>query len=196
MKTSQKGVEFIKKWEGCQLKPYKCPSGVYTIGYGHTGWINGITVEHYTPGISYQKAEDILKEDLIFYEKAVREEEKRLAFNLNQNQFDALVSFAFNCGTGSLAQLLKNRKKANVIAEAIPLYCKGGTPLKVIEGLKRRRNAEVALFKSPVKKMTIAQVAKEVWEGKWGNGEERKKKLTEAGYNYEKVQKQVNRMKK
>lgn len=92
MKTSNVGIELIKKYEGCVLKAYKCPSGVWTIGYGHT---NGVK-----SGMQITKTQalDYLKQDLSTFEKVVTDYVK---VPLNQNQFDALVSFSFNCSTGA-----------------------------------------------------------------------------------------------
>lgn len=133
MKTSNNGIELIKKFEGCRLSAYQCPSGVWTIGYGHTaGVYKGMT-------ITQQKAEEYLKTDLTKYEKYV----EATGLTLNQNQFDALVSFTYNCGNGNLKKLVKNRTLSQ-IAEAILLYNKSNG--KVLEGLKRRREAERELF--------------------------------------------------
>ncbi len=133
MKTSNNGIELIKKFEGCRLTSYQCPSGVWTIGYGHTaGVCKGMT-------ITQQKAEEYLKTDLTKYENYVT----ATRLTLNQNQFDALVSFTYNCGNGNLKKLIRNRTLAQ-IAEAILLYNKSNG--KVLEGLKRRREAERELF--------------------------------------------------
>ena len=85
MRTSQNGINLIKRFEGCRLTSYKCPSGKWTIGYGHT---NGVKQGQ---KITKIKAEEYLKNDLKAFENAV---EKMVKVPLNQNQFDALVSFA------------------------------------------------------------------------------------------------------
>ena len=133
MKTSSNGINLIKSFEGCHLKSYKCPSGVWTIGYGHTyGVKEGQT-------ISQNQAEEFLKADLEKYEKYVT----NTGLLLNQNQFDALVSFTYNCGSGNLNKLINNRSLTQ-IADAMLLYNKSkGTVLK---GLERRRQAERELF--------------------------------------------------
>lgn len=136
MKTSKKGIDLIKSFEGCRLTAYRCPAGVWTIGYGHTAGV--------VPGqvITQSKAIDFLASDLIKYETAVT---KNVKLPLNQAQFDALVSFTYNCGAGNLAKLIKNRNYAQ-IADALLLYNKGGG--KVLAGLTRRRKTERELFLS------------------------------------------------
>ena len=90
-KLSENGLQLIKKFEGCKLKAYKDIGGVYTIGYGHTKNVKkGMT-------ITQKQADVFLKEDC---NKFVDHINKYMdTYNFNQNQFDALVSFAFNIGT-------------------------------------------------------------------------------------------------
>ena len=135
MKTGSKGINLIKEFEGCRLVAYKCPAGVWTIGYGHTGSdvFSGLSITH-------ERAEELLKKDLEKYEGYV---EKYVPFPLNQNQFDALVSFTYNCGAGNLQQLVNGRDAATV-AEKMLLYNKAGG--KTLAGLVRRREAERELF--------------------------------------------------
>ena len=181
MKTSKTGVDLIKCFEGLRLKAYKAVSTekFYTIGYGHYG----MDVSRETT-ITKTEAENLLKKDLKKYENAVT----ALNHFWTQNQFDALVSFAYNCGTASLKRLVADRDNLQ-IADAFLLYNKAGG--KVLNGLVRRRKAERALF---LKNNDLEQIAKEVIDGKWGNGRIRKEKLTEAGYNYNEVQTIVNRL--
>ena len=133
MNTSKTGIELIKKFEGCVLKAYKCPAGVWTIGYGHTAGVKE------GQKITQSQADTYLKEDLMVYEKHVN----NLQLPLNQNQFDALVSFCYNCGPGNLKSLVRNRTLAQ-IADALLFYNKGGGV--VLKGLARRREAERELF--------------------------------------------------
>ena len=140
MITSQVGIELIKKFEGVKLTAYKCPAGVWTIGYGHTAGIREGMV------ITAEQAEEYLKQDLKKYEKYVSD---NVTFPMTQNQFDALVSFTFNCGVGNLRTLIKNRTP-NQVAEAILLYNKGGG--KVLTGLVRRREEEHKLFLKEMEK--------------------------------------------
>ena len=95
MKISENGLKLIKKYEGCRLKAYKATSSekYYTIGYGH--YSKDITADTV---ISLDEAEQFLKIDIAKAETAVN----RLKINFNQNQFDALVSFTFNCGSANL----------------------------------------------------------------------------------------------
>ena len=137
MKTSSKGVSLIKQFEGCRLKAYKCPAGVWTIGYGHTAGVKeGDT-------ITQETAESFLRNDLETYEKAVIAYDG--IYHFNQHQFDALVSFTYNCGVGNLKNLTQNGKRTiSQISAALLLYNKAGGV--VLRGLQRRRAAEKELF--------------------------------------------------
>ena len=138
-KTSQNGVNLIMSCEGCRLTAYYCSAGVLTIGYGHTGSDvkQGMT-------ISQAQAEALLKKDLQKFEGFVNNKVYvPVTESLNQNQFDSLVSFAFNCGQGSLKTLCKDRT-IDQIAASIPKYCKAGG--KTLAGLVTRRAKEQALF--------------------------------------------------
>lgn len=128
----------------------------------------------------------MLKSDLAKYEKYVTE---NVSIPLNENQFSALVSFCYNCGVGNLKKLVKNRT-TDQIADALLLYNKAAG--KVLKGLVRRRNEERELFLKPVHAKTADEIAREVISGKWGNGTERKRRLTQAGYDFTIVQKRVN----
>lgn len=142
MKTSQPGVNLIKEFEGLRLESYYCPSQILTIGYGHTGpdvWVGQIITE--------PEAEKLLKDDLEIFERAV---EELIDVDLTQNQFDALVSFTFNCGDGALEQSTLRRRLNDgedpdtVAREELPKWNKGANgPLA---GLTRRREAEVKMF--------------------------------------------------
>ena len=165
LSISKKGLELIKKFEGCVLKAYRCPAGAWTIGYGHTSGVKSGMV------ITEAQAEEFLKADCKWAEKAVNEWDKR--YNWNQNQFDALVSFTFNCGAGNLKTLLAsgNRTIAE-ISEKILLYNKANG--KTLEGLVRRRKEEKALFDAKVKSSASAakpavKTAKKIdVDGRWG----------------------------
>jgi GH24 family phage-related lysozyme (muramidase) len=139
MKTSEKGIELIKSFEGCRLVGYNCPAGVPTIGYGHTGKVNGRPVKAGMK-ITQKTADKLLKTDLKKFEKEVS---KFPNYMWSQNEFDALVSFAYNIGSiNQLTELGLRSKK--VIAQKIPLYNKGGG--QVLSGLTKRRLAEQKLF--------------------------------------------------
>lgn len=86
MKISNNGISLIKQFEGCKLKAYRCPAGVPTIGYGHT---KGVKMGQ---AITQEQAEEYLREDLEKYENNVMKYFNK--YKWNQNEFDALVSFA------------------------------------------------------------------------------------------------------
>lgn len=140
-KTSERGLALIKKYEGLRTNAYLCPANVWTIGYGHTkGVSRGMMISH-------EDAEELLKKDLRYFESAVNSAVK---VPVNQNQFDALVSFAFNVGVGAfggstLVRLL-NRKHYISAAEQFLRWTRGGG--KVLPGLVKRRREEYELFMS------------------------------------------------
>lgn len=140
MAVSERCVELVAKYEGCRLNAYKCPAGVWTIGYGHTAGVKpGDTLP------SQERAKALLKEDLAKYAASVNYCVKKgmIRFSLNQNQFDALTSFCYNCGAGNLQKLVQGRNAAEVAAH-LPAYNKGGG--RVLPGLVKRREEEKALF--------------------------------------------------
>ena len=181
MKISEDGIELIKKFEGCQLTAYKAVSTekFYTIGYGHYG-------ADVFKGMKITKAQATayLKMDIEKFEKAVN----NLGRRWTQNEFDALVSFTYNCGEGNLRRLVANRDNLQ-IADAFLLYNRSGG--KVLNGLAKRRKVERDVF---LKNNNLEDIAREVIEGLWGNGRVRKQKLTAAGYDYAAVQTVVNRL--
>ena len=135
--VSNTGLVLIKNFEGLRLSAYKCPAGVPTIGYGHTKNVKMGDV--ITPDI----ADFYLYEDLQSSVKAVNEYDK--IYNFTQNEFDALVSFAFNCGKGNLTKLTgKGTRNKALIGQKILEYNKAGG--KVLNGLVRRRQAEHDLY--------------------------------------------------
>jgi len=146
MKVSKKGLEIIKKHEGLRLKPYLCPAGVPTIGYGATYYPYGDKVSMSDEAITEEYAEKILKEMLINYEDGV---ERYVQVELNQNQFDALVSFSYNLGLGSLksSTLLKkinNNPCDPDIENQFKRWVKAGG--KTLSGLVKRREEESKLY--------------------------------------------------
>lgn len=187
---SPNGLKLIKSFEGCKLTAYKClpTEKYYTIGYGHYG-------SDVTAGmkITKEQAEELLVQDC---QKVIKNVNSFMSkYNFNQNQFDALVSFAFN--VGSINQLTASGTRTlEQISSKIPAYNKSGG--RVIVGLVRRRAKEKELFDMPTSttatKKSNEEIAKEVVAGKWGNGNARKTALTKAGYDYKTIQSLVNKL--
>lgn len=141
METSPKGIELIKKWEGCVLQVYLDVTGTKTLGFGHTGAdVNDLPIG---ARISQEQADMYLKIDLAKFEKNVNRYDD--TYHWNQNEFDALVCFAYN--VGSIDQLVDNgnRDKAT-IADKMLLYNKSKGI--VLAGLTNRRKSERQLFLS------------------------------------------------
>lgn len=141
MTISNIGLDLIRKFEGCLLTSYQDSTGVWTIGYGHTSGVSkGQTITH-------SQADSYLKSDCACAERAVNSYNS--IYHWNQNQFDALVSFTFNCGSGNLKTLLQGGQRTiEEISAKIPAYNKAGG--KVLQGLINRRAAEKELFDRPV----------------------------------------------
>lgn len=141
MKASGRCKELIKKYEGCRLEAYKCPAGIWTIGYGHTG-------QDVFEGkiITQQEVDKLFNKDILKFEKAVS---RMVKTTINQNQFDALVSFAYNLGIGALqnSTLLKklNNNDFTGAANEFDRWVYGNNKTK-LEGLVRRRKEEKELF--------------------------------------------------
>ena len=141
-KTSKAGIELIKKHEGMRLEAYQCPAGVWTIGYGHTKDVKPKQI------IDTRQAIELLKEDLKECEDVVNSCTKT---PLNQNQFDALVSFVFNLGSGALksSTLLKRLRQGDYegAANEFTRWVFAGN--KRLPGLVIRRQEEKELFLKP-----------------------------------------------
>lgn len=138
MQISERGLTLIKKYEGYRAKAYKpVPTEKYwTIGYGHYG-------ADVTEGMVITEAQGAayLKQDCQIAEMAVNAQ----PYTWTQNEFDALVSFTYNCGTGNLKKLTNGGKRSKAeIAEKLMSYNKAGG--KVLAGLTKRRTEEKALF--------------------------------------------------
>lgn len=146
MKLGITGLELIKKYEGFIGEPYMCPAGVPTIGYGATYYPGGQEVTMNDDPISQERAEDLLRDMVVRYEKGVN---RYVKFVLNQNQFDALVSFAYNLGLGAL-QRSTLLKKINVdpcdetITSEFKKWVRANG--KILKGLQRRRAEEAELY--------------------------------------------------
>jgi lysozyme len=143
MQISQNGVRMVEGFEGLRLNAYQDVVGVWTIGYGHTYGVRSGQV------ITQATAEAYLKSDLEASENFVNDLVK---VPLNQNQFDALVSFVFNLGGGALAKStllqLLNKGDYKGASGQFDLWVHAGG--KVVQGLVNRRNAEQKLFDTPV----------------------------------------------
>ena len=138
--ASENAVELIARFENCILTAPKDTAGVWTVGYGHTRNVTANTVL-----ANEAEARALLREDLVSYADAVNRlaAQSYIRFELNQNRVDALVSFAFNCGTGNLQKLVKGRT-AEEVAQQILGYNRGGG--KILPILTQRRQAERELF--------------------------------------------------
>ncbi|CAI8944636.1 MULTISPECIES: lysozyme [Kosakonia] len=145
LSTGAAGLTLIKSFEGLSLEKYRDAVGKWTIGYGHLILPN----ENFPQALSKVEAEDLLRADLGMTERGVH---KYVTVDLNQNQFDALVAFAFNVGLGNLqnSTLLRllNQGQYQEAADQLPRWNKAGG--KILAGLTRRRDAERALFLAPI----------------------------------------------
>lgn len=146
MILDNKGYLFITKHEGLSLKPYLCPAKIPTIGYGNTYYSDGKRVTLLDKDITKQQAFDMFKEIANRFAKRVDE---LVITELTQNQFNALVSFAYNVGTGNfssstlLKKINKNPNDLTIKAEFLRWNKAGG---KVLNGLTKRRNEEADLY--------------------------------------------------
>ena len=143
MQVNEAGLELIKKFEGLRLRAYRCPAGVWTIGYGHTKTARRGQV------ITEAEADRLLREDLRIFEKGVLEAIGNAP--TTSNQFSAMVSLAFNIGLGAFRRSkVLALHKAGKTAEAAKAFANwrraGG---KVLPGLVRRRAAEAKLYLTP-----------------------------------------------
>lgn len=198
MMITENGLNFIKLAEGCQLNAYTDTAGIRTIGYGHAYW-------HGTNYISAQKAEELLRKDIVKCEEFVSKYDN--VYHFKPHEFDALVSFAFN--VGGISQLTADGKRnRKTISEKMLLYVNSGG--KPVEGLKKRRQAENIMFvkgeythpydgkifyKNPGNNDYYLTALK-VYKGVYGNGESRIKNIENLGMDYTKVQGYINEMDK
>jgi lysozyme len=145
-KVSKKGLDLIKKFEGLKLKPYLCSAGVPTIGYGNTLYENGKKVSLKDSVITESRATELLSYSLKNLEQQV---DSFCRDDINQNQFDALVSFAFNLGpynlkSSTLLKKVNKNPKDPTIRDEFMRWTKAGG--KVLKGLVERRKAEADLY--------------------------------------------------
>lgn len=143
LQYSVRGRKFTEGFEGLRLESYRDPRGVITIGFGHTG--NDV---HELQTCTQEEADAWLARDIDW---AVKEVKRMVKVPLNQNQFDSLVDFVFNEGSGNFERsgLLRavNAQHADASREFLPWNEAGG---KVLPGLVRRRKAEAELFDTPI----------------------------------------------
>ena len=139
MNVSQKGIDLIKEFEGCKLKAYKDSVGVWTIGWGNTSHAkSGMT-------ITQSQAEIFLNDDI----KPIETLLNAMGINYTQNQFDALVSWIYNLGSGNFRSSTMYRKilakadEVEITDQLVKWHNAGGRPLL---GLKRRRVAEANMY--------------------------------------------------
>jgi len=143
MKTSKNGLNIIKEFEGLRLKAYKCPAGILTIGYGHTGLVEAGSK------ITNKEAETLLIQDVERFEKKLNDIIIKYSLKLNQNQFDALISFCYNLGFGNflMSTLLKkirvNHNDPTIEKEFQRWNKASGV---VLPGLTKRRKKESLLY--------------------------------------------------
>lgn len=141
MKTSAKGIALIKQSEGFRAQAYKCPAGVWTIGYGTTAGV--------TPGMVVTEA--TATEMLTKHVSGIETQLNGLNLRLRQSQFDALVDFIYNLGFGAflhstlLSMIRVNPDSINIPVEFRKWKNSGGKPLA---GLITRREAEIRLYQS------------------------------------------------
>ena len=145
MKTSDKGVALIKQFEGFSAKPYLCPAGVPTIGYGATYYPDGKKVTLRDKPVTEADATAMLRSMLVQYENGVS---RYVQVPITQGQFDALVSFAYNLGLAALkgSTLLRLVNERNYVGAAAQFSRWNKAGGKVLPGLTRRREAERKLF--------------------------------------------------
>jgi len=145
MKIGIKGLNLIKEFEGFREDAYKCPADVWTIGYGHTNDVQEGDV------VNLSGAEILLIEDLDWAEEVVNQ---FVEVELNQNEFDALVSFVFNVGSGNFQKSTLLKRLNNGGYYSVPTELKGWNKGggKVLPGLVRRREAEGKLFIEEIQK--------------------------------------------
>ena len=146
MKLSDKGYELIKRFEGYSDRPYKCPAGISTIGYGNTYYPNGTKVKITDKAITKEYANEILAHTADEFAEDVL---KLVKSKITVNQLNALTSFAYNVGVANLQKstLLKlvniNPNDGNIAKEFLKWNKAAG---KVLNGLTNRRIAESALY--------------------------------------------------
>ncbi len=145
MEVNKAGKDLIKRFEGCKLKAYKCPAGLWTISWGLTFYPDGTKVKE-GDVITQQQAEDYFNAIVDDFAKKV---DALIKSNVSENNFSALVSFAYNVGMGNfqrstlLRKVNANPKDKTILAEFKKWTRANG---EVLKGLVRRRDAEAKLY--------------------------------------------------
>ena len=172
--NTQKARDLIKLFEGLRLRAYRDPVGKPTIGFGHTQGVRMGDV------ITEEQANILLDLDMKPIIKKLESYDSK--YHWNVNEFNALLSFAYNLGVGSIDQVTDNgtRTKGEIASKMLLYYNAGG---KRLEGLARRRQKEHDLFIKPVtnnnitEQTTISELVDLVYSGFFGNGEDRKNSI-------------------
>lgn len=147
MRTSAPGVELIKHYESLRLKPYTCPAGIATIGYGSTQYPDGRKVTLVDRPLTEDEADALLASTLLPFEREVG---RMVEVEITQRMFDALVSFSFNLGSAALrgSTLLKKLNQGDKAGAAGEFQKWVNASGKVLPGLVKRRESERKLFLS------------------------------------------------
>ena len=145
MKISAEGIELIRHFEGVRNRPYRCSAGLWTVGVGHLIGDGKSLPKAWNRLFSEKEINELLTRDIVRFERGVR---MYIKVPLRQSEFDALCSFSFNLGLGTLQRSTLrqkiNRGDKKGAAENLLRYCYAGG--KVVRGLQIRREAEYKLF--------------------------------------------------
>jgi len=147
MKISDNGINLIKRFEGVRYKPYRCPAGLFTIGYGHLIGDGKQLPDSYNKTFTEREVDELLRKDLARFERGVAMLFP-VSYRFTQGTYDALISFSFNLGLGALQRstvrsaLLRGDK--TMAGESLLRYCRAGG--KILKGLQLRRQAEHKLL--------------------------------------------------
>jgi lysozyme len=159
MRVSDECVKMIMHHEGVRLKPYRCPANLWTVGVGHLIGDGKSLPQEWDRQFTMEEVNDILKKDLRRFERGVL---RLCPMGLTQHRFDALVSFSFNVGLGSLQRSTvrrrHNRGDYEGAAKAFMMWTKGGG--RVLRGLVIRRQDEVNLYRKKARHLCLAKPSK------------------------------------
>ena len=147
MKTSERGLQLIKAYEGIRLKPYRDCVGLYTVGVGHLIGDGTVLPDSWNRTFTIEEVNELLVADVRKFELGLA---RYVNVELSQNQFDAIIDYCFNLGLGtfqrsSVRQAINRRDKASVVRNLLRYNKAGG---KVVPQLDNRRKAEALLFLS------------------------------------------------